>query len=427
MKRYILKAAVAIGLASIVAMQSLWLADAAKTSEEELRDQLREVLEKAVETEAKQRLGELPKGSKVKSHPMKPDIPEFLYLNDVLLEMGYPPSAQRIDTIAGRLLREQDICESCQIHILKDGETVARSPEAETLHADTLCADYPLYVDAPHIVRGFLHNPNDIVLGRLGFLLCATFGLTLMALAGVLYYLRQTMRERKAGRLKDDFMVAASHDMRNPLATLKIYSEALHDDAVRGDKARSRHYLSLMEQTLDTLQRQVEQNLLIYRMEDGEWPLLKETVHLPAMVEEMKERQSAGRRKIAVHTVYATEEIHAQSDMLWHILSNLYANSLKYTEGEVQITIRTESTAMYDILRFKDNGRGIPRKYHKAIFRKYHRGIHTAMPGRRAPRGHGIGLYLVHGIMKWHGGRVEVQSERGQGTEFLLYFPKALQ
>lgn len=426
MKRQIWKAALALCLSAMVATQGVWMADTAKKSEDVLRRQLKEILGKAVKEEALLRMRKTPKGTNIASPTRQMKLPDYVYLSEALAKMGYQPSVHALDSITSKLLQEHGIGKESRASLHEENRLVMESRSDKDFGSDTLCAIFPIYTDYSQTVRLSLHNPNRIIYGRLGFLLAATFGLTLIALAGLLYYIRHTVRERKVNRLKDDFMVATSHDMRNPLATIRICTEALRDDAVRCNEGKSAHYLTLMESTLETLQGQVERNIILYRMEDRPFPLIKERVPVAELVEKTIKRQAAGRKKVEVSTHYEVEEIHAQPDLVEHLLANLLSNSLKYSEDDVRISIRTESTAEYDILRFKDNGRGIPKKYHKAIFRKYHRGIHTDAPVQGTPRGYGMGLSFVYGIMKRHGGRVTVQSEAGKGAEFSLYFPKAV-
>lgn len=423
MKRHIWKAALVLCLGATHVMQGVWLADAAKKSEDVLRRQLAEILEKAVEKETMMRLEDTPKGTHIKRRTGYAEVAPFVHLSEALAEMGYRPSVHRLDSIADSLLAVHGIRANCQTSLYHETKVAEQSSEDETFVSDTIGARYPVYADHSYTAGIALHNPNRIIYSRLGFLLAATFGLTFIALAGLLYYIRHTLHERRVNRLKDDFMVATSHDMRNPLATLKICAEALREDTIRHDGEKSAHYLSLVDATLDTLQSQVERNILIYRMKDGPYPLVRERVPIAAAVDKTMGRQ-AGRKKMELRTQYEVEELWAQPDLVEHLLANLLSNSLKYSDNEVRITIRTESRGEYDILRFKDNGRGIPKKYHKAIFRKYHRGIHTEKPSPVTPRGYGMGLNFVYSIMKRHGGRVTVQSEAGKGAEFLLYFPK---
>ena len=426
MKKHFWKMVLVLCLGAIVAMQGVWLAGTGKESEETLRESLDAILKKAVETEALMRLKLTPKGTNIKSPNISEDVPPYVALCETLEGLGYPLSLERLDSLVTEMLRTKGIKAGSRILLTSGNKVLQQSAESETFVADTLCsAPFPVSIDKVRSVRIILRNPNSIIYGRLGFLLLATFGLTALALLGLLYHIRHTVRERKASRNKDDFMVATSHDMRNPLATMKICAEALRDEAVRCSPEKCDTYLSLIENTLRTLNLQVEQHLTLYRMEDGGTDIHKEAVHLPELWEEVVREHGFKRgKKVTFHTRFETEVLWAQRDWVKHIFINLLSNSLKYSHDAVEITVTSESLGKQDIVCFRDNGIGIPKRFHKTIFKKYVRGVQKEFQNGHTPKGYGMGLSLVQGIMKLHGGKVSVQSEAGQGAEFVLCFPK---
>ena len=109
--------------------------------------------------------------------------------------------------------------------------------------------------------------------------------------------------------------------------------------------------------------------------------------------------------------------VYADPDLLESILSNLIANSIKYSDAEVHITLFQEEQPGYTVLKVHDDGWGIPPKDQKRIFQFSMRGLSNEIPGL------GMGLTYVKEMMKAQGGKVTVQSVQGEYCVFTLYFP----
>lgn len=427
MKQHFWKIALVICLIAIAAIQGVWLVNTGKAYENSLRLQLGITLENAMEREIRVRITSTPRGGRMETPPIKQDaaLPNCVYMSEVLDYYGYPLNISVLDSIVGELLQKAEISTESRISVLRGDTVLEESKENETFVSDTLCSyPFPVRADRTESVRITLKNPHVIIYGKLSVLLLITFALTALAAAGVAYQIRQRLRERQSLLKKDNFMIATSHDMQNPLAAMMLCTGALHDEAVRENPEDYEEYLSRIESNLQSLTRQMKRNLRLYRMEEGDRDTHKEAVYLPRLWQEVvKEYGECSGKEVTFHVHFETEVLWAQPDLLKHTLVNLLTNSLKYSHNAVEISISTESRGRRDILRFRDNGIGIPRRFHKYVFKKYVHAVQEEFQNTHTPKGYGIGLSLVYNIMRAHGGSISLQSREGQGTEFTLRFP----
>jgi len=133
----------------------------------------------------------------------------------------------------------------------------------------------------------------------------------------------------------------------------------------------------------------------------------------------------AEEKKGVISTQLMEEDDTLDADKL-HLtnsIANLLTNALKYSEKTPSIGIRTYSADQFLALEIRDNGIGIPGKYHKRIFEKYFRvptgDVHDI-------KGFGIGLSYVKNVVTAHQGRIMVESEPGKGSVFTVFLPRSL-
>ena len=112
--------------------------------------------------------------------------------------------------------------------------------------------------------------------------------------------------------------------------------------------------------------------------------------------------------------------VQLDSNYFTEIAQNLIDNSIKYSGNEVQITISIEENGDHVLIRFKDNGKGISKKYLKHVFKPYSRQDN----GNTQLKGYGLGLYFVKLAVKAHGGKTKVNSTEEAGTEFTITLPR---
>jgi signal transduction histidine kinase len=228
---------------------------------------------------------------------------------------------------------------------------------------------------------------------------------------------------------KSNFVSAVSHELRAPLASVRLLAEGLARDGLADAAKRQEYGRFLVDETrrLGTL---IENVLSLGRLEQGRRPLEIAPTDVHRLVHETVRRFEplAAERGLVleVNDRAGAEPLEAAWDGLaiQQALANLLDNALKHgPEGShIQVTLeRSPDTASPRIaLAVRDQGPGIPEEDHERIFdRFYRRGSEL----RRETRGVGLGLALVREIAMAHGGRVWVASQPGHGAVFRLELP----
>jgi PAS domain S-box-containing protein len=235
---------------------------------------------------------------------------------------------------------------------------------------------------------------------------------------------------RESHRRKDEFLATLAHELRNPLAPIRNALAVLRlagDDGSHAEEARA-----MMERQVRQMVRLIDDLLDISRITRGKIELRKERVPLAEVVRSAVE--SSGplieefRHTLTVTLPPGPMVLEADPTRLAQVLLNLLNNAAKYTEPGGRIDVRADvaggrdgaSPAALEV-RIRDNGIGIPKEMLPRVFEMFTQGQHSR---DRAQGGLGIGLSLVRGLVRLHGGTVEANSEGpGRGSEFVVRLP----
>jgi PAS domain S-box-containing protein len=227
---------------------------------------------------------------------------------------------------------------------------------------------------------------------------------------------------QQADKRKDEFLATLAHELRNPLAPIRngLQLLKLTTDPTTWEKARE-----MMERQLGQMVRLVDDLLDISRITRNKLELRKAPVELWAVVQSAVE---TARPQIEAqgHTLTVTlppQPIHLNADLtrLAQVFWNLLNNSAKYTEPGGRISLTAEREGNEAVVTVRDNGIGIPAESLPGLFEIFSQ-VDRSL--ERAQGGLGIGLALVKGLTKAHGGRVEARSEGvGRGSTFIVRLP----
>jgi two-component system sensor histidine kinase SenX3 len=237
------------------------------------------------------------------------------------------------------------------------------------------------------------------------------------------------IREIRRTEQHDAFINAVTHELKTPIASIRLYLETLKTRDV--DEAQRREFYNIMLADSDRLLATVEQVLRAGRTGDRRRRIANSVISVDEMVRECLERTRVRYGLDDTHLVYteASEakgvKVSGDPDELRAAFSNLLDNAVKYSNDEVRVSVSVLTTDdKRVVVRVADKGIGIPSEQLKRIFKRFYR-----VPGRFMARvkGTGLGLFIVQSVVRKHGGRVFAESPGlGQGSTFTIQLPRVM-
>ena len=227
----------------------------------------------------------------------------------------------------------------------------------------------------------------------------------------------------KLGTLKDDFISNISHELKTPIATVKVALEALNNYNVIENTTLSREYLGMASSEMDRLELLATRVLNTSLLDAGKIYLQQETHDLKTVVEEIIQTMQLRFRqhdaKVSFKATGKSFLVHIDKLHMQGVLVNLLDNSLKYKVAPVNIIIGlTEQNGSVQ-LSLSDNGPGIPEEYKEKVFEKFFR---VPTGNRHNTKGHGLGLSYAAQVMRLHKGNIRVNNIAEGGCMFTLTF-----
>ncbi len=233
------------------------------------------------------------------------------------------------------------------------------------------------------------------------------------------------VREIRKNEQHDSFINAVTHELKTPIASIRLYLQTLQRREV--DDAKRHDFYRLMIEDTDRLTNTVEQVLKAGRA--GARKAEHVEVDFAGLVERCVETARNSYHLPSEALRYESSlngrgsEVTGDPQDLQTAVSNLLDNAVKYSGNHVDIAVQLDlSEQKRLVLRVQDRGVGIPRGELKSIFKRFYR-----VPGRTLPqvRGTGLGLFLVRTIANRHGGRVTAESAgEGKGATVIFELPR---
>jgi PAS domain S-box-containing protein len=229
---------------------------------------------------------------------------------------------------------------------------------------------------------------------------------------------------RESDRAKDVFLATLAHELRNPLAP--IWNGLTIIQRCKDDPQRIEQVAGIIERQVGQLSRLVDDLLDVSRISTGKIALKKEPTHLVhvigAAVEMSRPHIEAAHHKLSISFPDEPTDLVADPARLAQVFSNLLNNAAKYTRRGGRIDVVVEAQPRELVVRVRDNGIGIAPEMLGKVFGLFTQVTH---PAERRQGGLGIGLSLVEGLVRLHGGTVEAASPGlDRGSEFTVRLPR---
>jgi two-component system phosphate regulon sensor histidine kinase PhoR len=272
---------------------------------------------------------------------------------------------------------------------------------------------------------------GEAELGRLGSRIFSVEAIPLRE--GLVLALHEITSQRRAERVRRDFIANISHELRTPLASVKLLAETLSGGAV-DDPDTARDFSTQIEREVDHLTQLVDELLDLSMIESGATQLKLETLDPNAVVGGVVERIGpvADRRHVRIRAVTPQAgdpaSVLADPARLGQALLNLAHNGVKYSHARGEVRIGWELNAAMVRFTVADDGIGIPSIHQARIFERFYKvdRARSRDGGEESGRGSaGLGLAIVRHIAEAHGGGVGVESEESVGSTFWLEVPRA--
>jgi signal transduction histidine kinase len=223
-----------------------------------------------------------------------------------------------------------------------------------------------------------------------------------------------------AERARRDLVAAVSHDLRTPLTSIRLLSDAIEDDLVDPD---TRHrYLEQMSVHIRSLSALIEDLFELSQLEAGEIQWSMQRVRLGELVEETVEamRPTADAKRVVVQALVTGDlaPARANPEKLQRVLFNLIQNAIRHTPADGSVTVAAEARGAQVEIEVVDTGEGVSAGDRERVFEPFFRGGAGAA---RSGGGTGLGLTICRAIVEAHGGEIWLaESSRGTCVRFSL-------
>lgn len=268
-------------------------------------------------------------------------------------------------------------------------------------------------------VGWILLNLREVALLVLGMIFFA------LIITGLILNTIFLVREIRRSEQHDTFLNSITHELKTPIASIKLYLETLKARDVTPEKRNE--FYDVMLADSDRLLNTVEQVLHAGRAREKNRQLTSTEVDIGVVLNDsivmVRTRYNLGENIIRMSEPASELKILGDEEDLRTAFVNLLDNAVKYSGKDKRITIRAKKAALNNKLDIfiRDNGVGIPAGELKRVFKRFYR---VANESSKETKGTGLGLAIVRSIIEKHGGRIRVDSKgEGRGSTFVVQLP----
>ncbi|MBO72340.1 MAG: two-component sensor histidine kinase [Flavobacteriales bacterium] len=236
---------------------------------------------------------------------------------------------------------------------------------------------------------------------------------------GFLLTYRSFNKEIQVGNQQKNFLLAITHELKTPIASLKLYLQTLLKRTLNPSKQEE--ILNRSVKDADRLNALVENILLATKIDDNGLPLNPERINLSEMMEKVTLDMLESSGKTVDVEFFIEPEVYFQGDKdaFYSILINLIGNALKYSPEKSSICVTLVQKGKETALSISDEGPGVSMDETEKIFDKFYR---SGNEETRSQKGTGLGLYIVKKLVEQHNGMIQVKPNVPSGSIFVASF-----
>ena len=240
---------------------------------------------------------------------------------------------------------------------------------------------------------------------------------------GIVILLRDLTEKEELNRLQEELISSMSHEMRTPLAKIQSIAEMIVTQMDNGQPNIEKRYMDTLTNESQRLAQFLDRILDVHELETQQFEVEPRPLPLGFVVENMVEewRILAPDAMISFHKPESPVWVMADENALNSVISNLVENSIKYSREKAEIEVHLEVLSNGQAcISVNDHGPGILAEYQPYIFDRFYR---VSGSDAQEVYGHGIGLYLTKMLVEAMGGKIRVDSQPGQGSQFYFTLP----
>lgn len=339
-------------------------------------------------------------------------------------------SRKDLDSIIRAELRNRDLDIDFSYGISKDNRTEWKylSPNADSVMLKY--SDYKLVLFPNDVFKS--NNFLSISFrDRLNYLLDGIWAMMLFSLAftviiiwGFTYTLRVILRQKKLADIKNDFINNMTHEFKTPIATIALANESMRNPRIYSSAEKMEFYNNIIRDENQRMLRQVETVLQMAQIDKGELKYNREKCNLNELVENaIASMQLTVQQRNGIITFDKMKEsafVSGDPNHLSNVFINILDNANKYTLESPVINVSLYTVPEGYCVEIADNGIGMSKEVMRKIFDNFYR---AASGNIHDVKGFGLGLSYVKAIVDEHGGTIQVKSEAGKGSRFIVILP----
>lgn len=237
-------------------------------------------------------------------------------------------------------------------------------------------------------------------------------------MVGVMY---DITRRKKMEQQKDDFIGIASHELKTPLTTIKVYVELLCEIFKEKNDTTGVTYMQKLDGQVDRITELVGALLDTAKLAEGQLKLDLQEFDMNELIErQIKDLKHLSKAHKLVFKPGKLEKVTADKERIGQVITNFITNAVKYSPKGGEVLITSEEVQGGVKVSVHDIGIGIPEELQEKVFDRFFR---INNPDVKTFPGMGIGLYIAQGIIRRHHGNIGVKSHSGEGSEFYFFVP----
>jgi signal transduction histidine kinase len=234
-------------------------------------------------------------------------------------------------------------------------------------------------------------------------------------------------KQRELDTLRRDLVAWVGHDLRTPLASIRVIVEALADGVVQ-DAATVQRYLQTAQRDIRSLSQLIDDLFEMAQLDAGGLPLERRPNSISDLISDTLESFSAQAGRLGVRLegscAPGVDPVWIDAQQIGRVLANLVGNALRHTPASGTVSVQASTTAEGVQVEVANTGEGISADDLPHVFEQFYRGEKSRS---RATGGAGLGLAIAKGVIEAHGGRIWVESRPGQGVRFYFALPAGAQ